>query len=79
MYRVRLDTMSALMAHMTYQVYKQRDGKYGVTLSQLGATVRTAPGFTSVIDAQAWVEADARLANADNPFRECDPADPQGH
>jgi hypothetical protein len=67
------------MVRTVYQVFVQPDGVYGVVLSQLGATVRTATGFASAADARAWIEQDTRLENADNPFRERDPANPQAH
>ena len=67
------------MVQTVYQVFVQQDGGYGVVLSQLGATIRTATGFAAAADAHAWIEQDARLENADNPFRERDPANPQAH
>lgn len=67
------------MVRTIYQVFVQQDGGYGVVLSQLGATIRTATGFAAESDARAWIEQDTRLENADNPFRERDPASPQAH
>lgn len=67
------------MVQTVYRVFVQQDGNFGVVLSQLGATVRTATGFAAVADAQAWIEQDTRLENADNPFRERDPKNPQAH
>lgn len=67
------------MPRTTYQVFVQSDGNYGVALSQLGAMVRTATGFANVTDARGWIEDDVKLPNADNPFRERDLANPQGH
>lgn len=67
------------MALTFYRVFAQRDGRYGVALSQLGAMVRTATGFAAVAEAQAWIEHDRQMDDADNPFRECDPCDPQAH
>ena len=64
------------MAQTTYQVFVERDGSFGVALSQMGAMVRTATGFASKRSAQ---ERDAKLENADNPIRERDPAHPQAH
>jgi hypothetical protein len=67
------------MAKTTYQVFVERDGSFGVVLSQMGALVRTATGFASKGSAQDWIARDAKLENADNPFRERDPAHPQAH
>ncbi|HEY2617353.1 MAG TPA: hypothetical protein VGI78_08455 [Acetobacteraceae bacterium] len=67
------------MVQTLYRVFVQQDGNFGVVLSQLGATVRTATGFAAMADAHAWIEQDARLENADNPFRERDPGNPQAH
>ena len=67
------------MVQTVYQVFVQQDGGYGVVLSQLCKTIRTATGFADSADAHAWIEQDTRLENADNPFRERDPATPQAH
>jgi hypothetical protein len=67
------------MAQTTYQVFVDRDGSFGVALSQMGAMVRTATGFASKHSAQDWIARDTQLENADNPFRERDPAHPQAH
>ena len=67
------------MAKTTYQVFVERDGNFGVMLSQMGAMVRTATGFASKASAQDWIARDAQLENADNPFRERDPGHPQAH
>jgi hypothetical protein len=79
MYQVCFIAIYTVMARTTYQIFVQRDGQYGVSLSQFGELVRTATGFASVIDAQAWIDEDTSLPNADNPFRERDPVAPQGH
>jgi len=67
------------MAQTTYQVFVERDGSFGVALSQMRAMVRTATGFASKRSVQDWIARDAKLENADNPFRERDPAHPQAH
>ena len=67
------------MAPTTYQVFVERDGSFGVALSQIGAIVRTATGFDSKRSAQDWIARDAKLENADNPFGERDPTHPQAH
>jgi hypothetical protein len=67
------------MAQTTYQVFVERDGSFGVALSQIGVMVRTATGFASKRSAQDWIARDAKVENADNPFRERDPAHPQAH
>mgnify|MGYP001052654331 CR=1 FL=1 len=58
------------MAKTTYQVFVERDGSFGVELSQMGAMVRTATGFASKRSAQDWIAQDTQLHNVDNPFRE---------
>jgi len=65
------------MVPTRYQIVVQHDGNYGVVLTQLGATVRTATGFANKAEAQAWVARDAKSENADNPFRERGPENPQ--
>jgi hypothetical protein len=70
--------MSA-MARTTYSVFIQKDGGYGVALSQFGAMIRTATDFATESDARAWVEQDQRLEGADNPFRERNPVMPRAH
>lgn len=65
------------MAKTNYQVFVERDGSFGVVLSQMGAMVRTARGFASKGSAQDWIARDTQLENASNPFRERDPAYPQ--
>jgi hypothetical protein len=67
------------MVQTTYQVFVERDGSFGVALSQMGAMVRTATGFASKRSAQDWIARDTQLENADNPFREGDPARPEAH
>jgi hypothetical protein len=67
------------MARTVYQVFVQRDGTYGVAISELGAMVRTATDFPNVTDAQIWIEADRKLEDADDPLREGEPANPRGH
>ena len=67
------------MAPTTYQVFVERDGSFGVALSQMGAMVWTATGFASKRFAQDWIARDAKLENADNPFGERDPTHPQAH
>lgn len=62
------------MPRTTYDVFMQRDGNYGVALSQRGAMLRTAPGFGSEADARARVTRDQRMAAADNPAAVPDPA-----
>jgi hypothetical protein len=58
------------MIHTNYQVFIQRDGSYGVALSQFGAMVRTATGFASHADARAWVGQDRLLESVANTFRQ---------
>ena len=58
------------MAQTTYQVFVERDGSFGVALSQMGAMVRTATGFASKRSAQDWIAQDTHLQNVDNPFGE---------
>jgi hypothetical protein len=65
------------MAQTDYQVFVQRDGVFGVVLSQFGAMVRTATDFSTEADARAWVAQDRRMDGADNPFRERDPSMPR--
>jgi hypothetical protein len=67
------------MAQTDYQVFIQRDGEYGIALSQLGAMVRTATGFSTEANARAWVAHDRQIEGADNPFRERDPSRPRAH
>jgi hypothetical protein len=55
------------------QVFVERDGSFGVVLSQMGAMVRTATGFASKITAQDWIARDTQLENADNPCRSAIP------
>jgi hypothetical protein len=79
MYQVCFIAICTVMAQTIYQIFVLRDGQYGVALSQLGELVRTATGFANVIHAQDWIDEDTSLPNADNPFRERDPVDPQRH
>ena len=67
------------MAKTTYQVFVERDGSFGVVLSQMGAMVRTATGFASKASAQDWISRDAPLENLDKPFRQRDPANSHAH
>jgi hypothetical protein len=60
------------MGITTYQIFVQQDGHYGEAHSQRGSMVRTATGFATVMDANTWIEDDAKLPNTDDPFRECD-------
>ena len=39
----------------------ERDGSFGVALSQMGAMVRTATGFASKRSAQDWIAQDTQL------------------
>lgn len=54
------------MAQITYRVFRQPDGGYGVALHQRGTIARTATGFASEAEAEAWVERDKRLEGADD-------------
>jgi hypothetical protein len=58
------------MTPADYHVFVQRDGNYGVALSQFGAMVRTATGFASHADARAWVGQDRLLEGVDDTFRQ---------
>ena len=60
------------MAQTTYQVFVERDGSFGVALSQMGAMVRTATGFASKRSAHDWIAQNTQLEDFDNPFRERD-------
>jgi hypothetical protein len=53
------------MVRTNYQVFVQRDGAYGVALSQFGALVRTATGFSTEKDARAWILRDRLSEGAD--------------
>ena len=65
------------MAQTTYDVFAQQDSSYAVTIRKSGTLARTATGFATEVEARAWVEMDQRLEDADNPFRERDPAAPR--
>jgi hypothetical protein len=67
------------IAKTNYQVFVERDGSFGVVLSQMGAMVRTARGFASKDSAQDWIARDTQSENADNPFREGHPGNPPAH
>jgi len=51
------------MFHMTpptYHVFVQRNGRYGVSLSQSGVIILTETTFDSEAQAQTWIQLDSR-------------------
>lgn len=44
-----------------YHVFVQRNGKFGVSLSQGGVIIRTESTFQSAAEAKTWIELDGSL------------------
>ena len=56
------------MVRLAYHVFVQRDGLYGVAVSESGAMVRTALNFPTQARARAWAAQDSLIEAADIPF-----------
>lgn len=51
------------MRPSTYHVFVQRNGWYGVSLSQDGVIIRTESTFRSEAEAITWIESDSRATS----------------
>jgi hypothetical protein len=56
------------MPNSSYQVIRQSDGSFQVKLNKPGELPRTAVGFASLAEANAWVARDRRLSAAPDPW-----------
>ena len=50
------------MPNASYQVIRQPDGSFQVKLNKPGELPRTAAGFSTLAEANAWVARDRRLS-----------------
>jgi hypothetical protein len=55
------------MTNTSYQVIRQPDGGFQVKLTKPGDLPRTAVGFATLAEANAWVARDRRLARIPDP------------
>ncbi len=56
------------MSNASYQVIRQPDGGFQVKLTKPGELPRTAVGFATLAEANAWVARDRRLSAASDPW-----------
>jgi hypothetical protein len=56
------------MFNTSYQVIRQSDGSFHVKLNKPGELPRTAVGFATLAEANAWVARDRRLSAAPDPW-----------
>ena len=56
------------MSNTSYQVIRQPDGGFQVKLTKPGDLPRTAVGFATLAEANAWVARDRRLARMPDPL-----------
>ena len=55
------------MSNTSYQVIRHPDGGFQVKLTKPGDLPRTAVGFATLAEANAWVARDRRLARMPDP------------
>jgi hypothetical protein len=56
------------MMSTSYQVIRQPDGSFQVKLNKPGDLPRTAVGFATLAEANAWVARDRRLSRLPDPW-----------
>jgi hypothetical protein len=57
------------MTDAIYRIIHRQDDSFAVEIARPGALAQTAAGFTTEIEASAWIAQDKRLWDAADPFR----------